>query len=215
MSFGASTAYGESRTVITGQKPVSRQAWKKNATIDIAPAQRDVAAALTHALNGETPRTAIASGPHGFQQALTEPEPAVTDPSEEFSFDDVLDIVNPLQHIPIASMLYRHLTGDTIKPMAQIIGGGIYGGPVGAVIGTVNAVVQGMTGKDMAGNAFSLVMPSHTPPVLHEKGQEIVLQPASEPTQAAAAYQTAAQMAPPPTPESNPELFDWSYNGIY
>ena len=31
-----------------------------------------------------------------------------------FTFADFLDIINPLQHIPVLSTLYRHLTGDTI-----------------------------------------------------------------------------------------------------
>lgn len=74
-----------------------------------------------------------------------------------FSFDDVIDIINPLQHIPVLSMFYRNFTGDTIKPFANIIGGAIFGGPVGAVSSTVNAIVKTETGKDIAENALSLM----------------------------------------------------------
>lgn len=74
-----------------------------------------------------------------------------------YTFYDVLDVVNPLQHIPLVSTLYRGITGDEIKPAAQIIGGTIYGGPVGAVSSTVNVVVQHETGRDLAGNALALV----------------------------------------------------------
>ena len=33
--------------------------------------------------------------------------------SDGFSFLDVLDIINPLQHLPVISTLYRQVTGDT------------------------------------------------------------------------------------------------------
>jgi hypothetical protein len=50
---------------------------------------------------------------------------------ESISFWDVVDIINPLQHIPIINLLYRELTGDEINGAAQIAGGGLYGGLVG------------------------------------------------------------------------------------
>jgi len=75
---------------------------------------------------------------------------------DEFSFGDVLDIINPLQHLPVIGTLYRKFTGDTIKPMADIIGGAIFGGPIGAVSSTVNVVVKSTTGKDIAENAFAM-----------------------------------------------------------
>jgi hypothetical protein len=39
------------------------------------------------------------------------------------SFADFIDIINPLQHIPIVSTLYRSMTGDTIGGPARIHGG--------------------------------------------------------------------------------------------
>lgn len=76
--------------------------------------------------------------------------------SDEFSFGDVIDMINPLQHLPVVSMIYRKLTGDVIKPMSSIIGGAIFGGPVGAVSGVANAVLKTTTGKDIAENAFAM-----------------------------------------------------------
>lgn len=76
---------------------------------------------------------------------------------DEYSFADVIDMINPLQHLPVVGMIYRKLTGDTIKPISNIIGGAIFGGPVGAVSSTVNAIVQNRTGKDIAENAFAVV----------------------------------------------------------
>lgn len=35
-----------------------------------------------------------------------------------FDLTDLLDVVNPLQHIPGVNLLYRELTGDTITQVA-------------------------------------------------------------------------------------------------
>lgn len=82
-------------------------------------------------------------------------EPAKTK-DEEFGFYDLLDMVNPLQHIPLVSHLYRKLTGDEIKSAPMVIGGAIFGGPVGVASGLANVIVREETGTDIAGNALSL-----------------------------------------------------------
>lgn len=64
------------------------------------------------------------------------------------SFNDFLDIFNPLQHIPVVGTLYRAITGDTVSPSARVMGGALYGGPVGAVAGMVSAVGEQTTGAD-------------------------------------------------------------------
>lgn len=76
---------------------------------------------------------------------------------DEFKFADLIDMVNPLHHIPIVNKVYQNLTGDTIKPIGTIIGGAIFGGPAGAASGLVNAVIKAETGKDLAGNAIALI----------------------------------------------------------
>lgn len=67
----------------------------------------------------------------------------------DMSFWDVLDVINPLQHIPIVSTIYRNLTGDTIQPAARVIGGMLYGGPLGGMAAIANAVVEEAQGKDI------------------------------------------------------------------
>jgi hypothetical protein len=74
---------------------------------------------------------------------------AQTTAEEKFKFSDVIDVINPLHHIPLLGSLYRHFTEDKLHPISGIIGGAVYGGPVGAVSGTVNAVSQVQTGKDI------------------------------------------------------------------
>lgn len=71
-------------------------------------------------------------------------ETAVSPEKDEgtFGFLDFLDIINPLQHIPVVSTIYQHVTGDTIKPAAEIFGGALFGGPVGAMAGAVTTIAK-------------------------------------------------------------------------
>ena len=47
------------------------------------------------------------------------------------SFDDFVDMINPLQHIPVVSSIYRAVTGETINPISRIAGDTMYGGIFG------------------------------------------------------------------------------------
>lgn len=76
---------------------------------------------------------------------------------DEFTFGDLVDMVNPLHHIPVVGSVYREVTGDEIKPIGKIIGGGVFGGPLGAASGLVNAVVEEETGADLTENAIAMV----------------------------------------------------------
>jgi len=77
---------------------------------------------------------------------------------EGFTFDDFLDIINPLQHIPIVSTIYRKLTGDTIKPFERLAGDTLYGGMWGAVSSAANIAFEQITGKDFGDTALALVL---------------------------------------------------------
>lgn len=69
--------------------------------------------------------------------------------ADGFTFLDFLDIINPLQHIPLVSSLYRNVTGDEIDPASRVIGGTLFGGPVGTVAAMANLSIEQNTGKDM------------------------------------------------------------------
>lgn len=75
---------------------------------------------------------------------------------EGFKFSDFLDIINPLQHIPIVSTIYRAVTGDKIEAGARIAGGGLFGGPIGLVASVFSAVVAEATGRDPGEHALAL-----------------------------------------------------------
>lgn len=76
---------------------------------------------------------------------------------EEMTFSDIVDMVNPLQHIPLVSNVYREITGDEIKPISRIIGGGVFGGAAGAASNLVEVIIMEETGKDITGNVVSIV----------------------------------------------------------
>lgn len=74
-----------------------------------------------------------------------------------FSFHDVLDAINPLQHLPIIGTIYRAITHDNIGNVARIVGDGLYGGILGAVSGAVDVALVETTGKDLGQNLLSIV----------------------------------------------------------
>jgi len=73
-----------------------------------------------------------------------------------FSFLDFLDIINPLQHIPLVATLYRNITGDEIDPGSRLVGSALYGGPIGAVTSLINVMVEFDTGKDVGEHALEM-----------------------------------------------------------
>jgi hypothetical protein len=74
-----------------------------------------------------------------------------------FTFGDFLDIINPLQHIPVVSSIYRSVTGDEIDPGSRIAGGALFGGGIGFVGAMVNALVEDGTGKDIGDHALAML----------------------------------------------------------
>lgn len=69
-----------------------------------------------------------------------------------FGISDLIDIVNPLQHIPGVSTVYRAMTGDEISPGARLAGGTLYGGPLGFASALADNVSEDLTGRDVAGS---------------------------------------------------------------
>jgi len=113
---------------------------------------------LSAALGRET-------GASGFESAMAlqaSGQSAKREP-EEFGFGDILDMINPLHHIPLVGTVYREITGDQIKPIGKIIGGGVFGGPIGAASGIVNVIAEEETGNDLAGNAFNMALRGERP----------------------------------------------------
>ena len=73
------------------------------------------------------------------------------------TFNDVLDIVNPLQHIPLVDAIYRRVSGDTIRPQGEILGSFLYGGLLGGAIATASVLFHEATGIDPAQDLIALI----------------------------------------------------------
>jgi hypothetical protein len=70
-------------------------------------------------------------------------------PEVELSFGDFIDLINPLQHIPIVSTIYRAITGDEIGGPAKILGGMLFGGPIGFIAAAFDTILTQATGRDL------------------------------------------------------------------
>lgn len=80
-----------------------------------------------------------------------------------FTFGDLVDIVNPLQHLPVISTLYREMTGDDISQGARLAGGSLYGGPIGLVTAIADNAVTAQTGKDLGETAMAFLLGDEAP----------------------------------------------------
>lgn len=68
---------------------------------------------------------------------------------QNFDFGDFIDMINPLQHLPIVGNMYREATGDQINPAMKIAGAGIFGGPLGLIGGLVSAIYEQASGEEI------------------------------------------------------------------
>ena len=69
---------------------------------------------------------------------------------------NLLDIVNPLEHLPIIGTIYRAITGTLSAFSEKIAGDALYGGIWGAVSGAADAAFELVTGKDFGGTVLAM-----------------------------------------------------------
>jgi len=79
-------------------------------------------------------------------------------PDWDFSFHNLIGIVNPLQHLPVIGTLYRAITGDKIGTPEKIAGDALYGGLWGAVSSIADTAFEAATGKDFGSTMLAMVM---------------------------------------------------------
>ncbi|HEY0281199.1 MAG TPA: hypothetical protein VGC27_01090 [Rhizomicrobium sp.] len=110
------------------------------------------------------------------------PPPAAAKKAEtpHFSFGDLLDIINPLQHIPVVSTLYRAISGDGIGVPEKIAGDTLYGGVIGLVVSLADTAYKGITGEYAGDTVLAFLTGDGT----------------DAPVQVAAAPETPAQVTP-------------------
>ncbi|HEY4275403.1 MAG TPA: hypothetical protein VGM68_07970 [Rhizomicrobium sp.] len=79
----------------------------------------------------------------------------------DFSFHNLLSIINPLEHLPVIGTIYRAITGTHIGIPERIAGDALYGGLWGAVSGAADAAFEAITGKDFGSTVLALFTGSH------------------------------------------------------
>lgn len=126
-------------------------------------------------------------------------------PQSSLSFWDLLDVINPLQHIPVVGTIYRALTGDEISTPARVAGGTLYGGVVGFAASVAGAIVEEETGRDPGAHVVAMLFGDEAPDAAPDTGPvpetAVAEAPVPEPAAGSApAPQPAAGIQP--TPES-------------
>lgn len=77
--------------------------------------------------------------------------------ADGLTFGDLIDVINPFQHVPVVSTIYRSMTGDSIAPGPRLAGGGLFGGLIGLASAVVNLAIEQTTGKDLGDHVLALV----------------------------------------------------------
>ncbi len=108
--------------------------------------------------------------PNADETAAREPKPdaRTAEPpglfqDGELSVADLIDVINPLQHIPVVGTIYRELTGDRIGHGARMAGGVLFMGPLGGLTALANIVSIEASGKDMGEHALALFKDDSAP----------------------------------------------------
>lgn len=139
------------------------------------------------------------------QNYVRQMQAPVAKPSEThsgFSFGDLLDVINPLQHIPVVSTIYRHLTGDEIGTPEKIAGDTLYGGVTGFLCSVGDAIFTEVTGKSVGDTVYAAVIGEDEPKTAiamndappESDGSEDFAAASVTPFQAAAAYRASGRL---------------------
>lgn len=71
---------------------------------------------------------------------------------------DVVDAINPLNHIPFISTLYQEATGTAVSSASRLVGGALLGGPIGFLAALGNIIFEQETGHSMGGAMVAGIM---------------------------------------------------------
>lgn len=58
------------------------------------------------------------------------------------TFDELLQGLNPLHHVPVIGTIYRAVTGETVQPIFRVLAGGLFGGPPGMIMAAIMAMME-------------------------------------------------------------------------
>lgn len=75
----------------------------------------------------------------------------------------IADALNPLQHIPVVSQIYRAVSGDNIEPASEVAGGALFGGPIGGLISLASALFGELFNSSEATAQAPVKVATHNP----------------------------------------------------
>jgi hypothetical protein len=125
-----------------------------------------------------------------------------------YSFRDILESFNPIQHLPILGQMYRDATGTQLHPIARIVAGAATG-PVGGVSAFANVALESATGRDLSGHVLDAVTGRQHAPGQQLAGGSWIYDPtigqsSTTPGTPASSDPTAAMAAAPAGPTLDP-----------
>ncbi len=169
------------------------------------PAQAIAPPGLRHAPDGGPP----------LREDEAVPMPAT------LSFGAFLANLNPLHHIPVIGWIYRAVTGETAHPLFRGLGGFLVGGPIGAIVSAVGAMVEGIvSGRSEMGGVVAKGEPQGSGAVAAAAGDAAPPPLASRlgarvyPAPARAALPTLASAASSPPSAGDPEFAQKMLRGL-
>lgn len=123
-----------------------------------------------------------------------------------FSFGDLIDAINPLHHIPVVGTIYRAITGDKIRPEARIIGGAVFGGPIGMGLAAADTILESETGKDAGQHVTTLFTGDKSKTAVAATTTDLAADPAKTAALAAETAEAAKIAAVEPSLEHAAEI---------
>lgn len=124
--------------------------------------------------------------------------------------NDFVDMINPLQHIPIVSNIYRAVSGDEISAAPRLIGGALLGGVVGLVASAATLLFEQASGEPIEQTVANLFTDEDVSALPPEKKVAALAAPVSAVKELKSATQTIASLpaldfadAPLALPEAN------------
>jgi hypothetical protein len=106
-------------------------------------------------------KTSPPPSPASFANPALTTEASSNIKDDSWSFLDLIDIINPLQHIPIVGQIYRAVTGDDMKAATTIAGGMLFGGAIGGALAMADVALEAATGKDTGETVLAALAPPH------------------------------------------------------
>ncbi|WP_439599266.1 hypothetical protein [Falsiroseomonas sp.] len=61
------------------------------------------------------------------------------------TFEEVIQALNPLHHLPVIGTIYRATTGEGLNPALRVLGGAAFGGPIGMLSTAIFAALEQFT----------------------------------------------------------------------